>query len=138
MKIVYISIATLALLQIGLVANILFLRNRHAVYVGAPDDGDHPLFRARLAHSNATEYTPMLCLLMMSLEHYGHQFSVMPWVYGVAVASRFAHALGLLNSNPTRPNPFRLMGMVGTLITMTAMSLSLLWQAGHGLLYRSL
>ena len=134
MKIAFISIASLALLQVGLVLNILFLRGRHSVYLGAPEDSEHPLFRARLAHSNAVEYAPILCILMLCLELYGHQLGFMPWVYGLTVASRYLHALGLLNFNPNQPNAFRALGMGGTLLTMVGMIASLFWQAGHGLL----
>ena len=133
MKIAFISIASLALLQLGLVINILYLRARHSVYLGAPDDSEHPLFRARLAHSNAVEYAPILCILMLCLELYGHQLAFMPWVYGFTVAARYFHALGLVNFDPNKPNAFRAIGMGGTLLVMLGMTVSLLWQAGHGL-----
>ena len=133
MRSAFLSIAALALLQLALVANILFLRHRYKLYVGAPENPEHPLFRARLANSNAAEYAPMLSILMLCLEMYGNRVHSLPGFYVAAVSSRYLHALGLLNFTPTRPNALRALGMAGTFASMLALAGILIYQAGPAL-----
>ena len=133
MRTVFLSIAALALLQSFLVLNIAFMRMRYKVFFGAPEDPENPLFRARLAHSNAAEFGPILCVLMLSMELYGHQFALMPAVYGSIVLCRVCAAIGLLNFSPAKPNALRAIGLCGTLAAIVGLALVLIFQASPAL-----
>lgn len=133
MRTVFLSIAALALLQSFLALNIAYMRMRYKVFVGAPDDPENPLYRARLAHSNAVEFGPILCVLMLCMELYGHQFAILPGVYAAIVLCRVCAAIGLLNFSPAKPNPLRAIGLCGTVLAMIGLALVLIFQAGPAL-----
>jgi uncharacterized membrane protein YecN with MAPEG domain len=134
MKIALLCVVALAWLQIALVINVLTMRLRYKVAFSAPEDPNHPLYRGRLALSNATEYGPMLAILMLCLEMYGHQLLVAPPLYILACVARYLHAIGLANFSPEKGNVFRTLGTVGTLISFIGLSLCLAYQAAPGML----
>jgi uncharacterized protein len=134
MKIALLCVVSLAWLQIVLVLNVLSMRYRYKVAFSAPDDPSHPLYRGRLALSNATEYGPMLAILMLCLQMYGHQLVVAPALYVTACVARYLHAIGLANFSPEKGNIFRSLGTAGTLISFIGLSLCLAYQAAPGML----
>jgi uncharacterized membrane protein YecN with MAPEG domain len=66
------------------------------------------------AHGNATEYSPMLAVLILLLGGHNPATWVL-WVMGIVTASRYLHAAGMIVS-PTlaQPHPLRFVGALGT------------------------
>ena len=107
-----VCVALLAALLFLLGANVSRLRGRATSQ--APTALDDPLFVAIRAHGNAAEYVPTLAVLMLLV---GSR-SPATWmliVFGVAVAARYVHAIGVLAAGDMgRPAPLRMVGAVGT------------------------
>lgn len=115
MKYTMISIACLGLLQIFLAIYVSFNRFHHRISQGTPDDVEHPLHRAIVAHRNACEFTPILCILMLQLQ-YGASPAWTMWCGPALVLTRTCQALGLIQFSLRRPNPLRFVGTAGTYV----------------------
>lgn len=113
MKIAILCTAFLALLQLGLALGISGMRWKFKRSVGAPDDIDHPLSRARTAFSNCAEWHPLLIALMLVLQMGGAPaWSV--WLSPAAVMARYLLVIGLVTYSNRRPNLVRFLGAAGT------------------------
>lgn len=123
MMISYVSIGLLAMLVFGLGLNVSLKRMSTQRSVGVEEDLKCPLYRARVAHSNACEYCPMLAILIfVTSGSLGDAFAL------VAVAARYSHAVGILGFPMHKPNRFRYWGSVGTYGGGLALALTLLFQ----------
>ena len=118
MNVAVVCSAILGALIFVLGANVSRLRlaqERAGAPQYSPDPGSG-LFKAVRAHGNATEYIPMLAVLMLLV---GAQAPA-PWAIAAmvgATASRLLHVYGILAS-PTleRQTPARFIGAVGTYV----------------------
>lgn len=108
--------ALLGLLVFGLGLRVSLLRTSTKTNAGSTDDPADPLTKAIRAHGNASEYCPMMAVLMLGIAFYGAS----TWMLGVfvlATVSRYLHAAGMLLS-PTlaEPQPLRIAGALGTYV----------------------
>ncbi len=113
---VYASL--LALLIVWLSIKVINVRRTHKVRLG---DGDIPELRAAVrAQGNATEYIPILLILLILLELAG----AMPLIIhlaGVAIlCGRLIHARGIFKD----AMPYRVLGMQITLYTLILLALA--------------
>ena len=125
MQTAYLCIALLGLLTFGLALNVSMNRRRRRIPIGLGDD-DGPLHRASVAHSNAAEFNPLLCIMMLALERWGSANWVV-WLFGASVAARYLHTYGLLSHSLHRPHWSRVGGAAGTYVCGLLMSLLLLY-----------
>jgi len=106
--------ALLGLLVFGLGLGVSLTRGQTGTNFGSSSDPADRMYKMVRAHGNATEYAPMLAVLMLLVgEH--HPAAWMLWVMGIVTACRYLHAAGMIFS-PTlaRPHPLRFVGALGT------------------------
>ncbi len=121
MKIAILCVVFLAILQILLGLVISGMRRKFRCSVGAPDDPNHPLFRARLAFSNCAEWHPIFFALLLVLPMGGApKWSI--WLSPAVVAARYLMVAGLVTFPPNKPNIVRVLGAVGTYLTALLLS----------------
>ena len=119
--------AALAALLIVLLALRVILR-RKAAGIGIGDGGDHELAKRVRAHANAVEYLPIGLLLLLVLE-LDQTEPVLVHAFGITlVVGRMLHAFGL--SKTSRISIGRALGIVLSLLAITAMAVLLLWRHG--------
>lgn len=85
---------------------------------GADSDPAARLHKMIRAHGNATEYAPMLALLMLvaAMGEGGVPAWVM-WTMILVTACRYLHAIGMIASSTlAQPHPLRVVGAIGTYI----------------------
>ena len=127
MKTALTCIGLLALLIFGLGMAISATRNKTKTSVGYPDDPTATLHKLCRAHANATEYVPMLCILMFLI---AAPCEPAPWVLAVmviATVSRYLHAVGMVApATLKRPNVIRVIGAGGTYVAGIALTVALL------------
>ena len=93
------------------------VRGRTEKLTGASSDPADPLHKLMRAHGNTTEYAAMLALLIYVLGSMSPATWVL-WCMGLATASRYSIALGLiLSSSMEQPHPLRFAGALGTYLT---------------------
>lgn len=117
-SVTFISVVCLAALQILLALNCslnrMILRKSH----GCEEDPANSLYRAIVAHRNACEYAPILCILLLVCSMIAAMGSGMPtwavWLGPVLVLARVSHAAGILFFNLRRPNFLRRVGATVT------------------------
>ncbi|MBN9416242.1 hypothetical protein ABS71_12415 [bacterium SCN 62-11] len=117
-SVTFISVACLAILQILLALNCslnrIILKKSH----GCEEDPGNSLYRAIVAHRNACEYGPILCVLMLVCSVISSMGAGMPtwavWLGPALVLVRVLHAAGILFFNLRRPNLLRRLGAIGT------------------------
>lgn len=120
-----VCIALLAALPFLLGFNVSRIRgNRGDAGEQFPTAPDDALFVAIRAHGNATEYVPTLAVLILLI---GTQDPAL-WmlvVAGIAVASRYLHAIGVLSAGDmAEENLLRLVGAVGTILSGVALAVA--------------
>ncbi len=129
-----------SLLSVGLLGLLVFLlggnvsRERGSVIKTqheAEGDPASPLRKAIRAHGNCIEYAPMLSLMILAV---GLRSPLLPtWIAAVmlaAVASRYAHAIGVLTgASVYKANPLKFVGAAGTYLTGALLSVILIWRA---------
>ena len=87
----------LGILMVLLAGNVSRLRMKHKAAFG--DKGNHDLHGAIRAHANAAEFVPIFLLLFLLWELQGASDTALAIVGGLFVASRLAHAFGMLTVN---------------------------------------
>lgn len=89
-----------------------------------PSDPADRMFIAQRAHGNATEYVPMLAVLILVCATLSDGW----WVDALAVAavvSRYLHAIGMLTSKTLASHgPLRDTGAIGTYLTGVALAVT--------------
>ncbi len=110
-------VGLLGLLIFGLGVLVSVTRGSTKTISGFKPDPTDRLYKAVRAHGNATEYAPMLAILMLVLG--GRQPGVwLGWTMVVATACRYLHAAGMLMSRSLdESQPLRLVGALGTFVT---------------------
>ena len=121
MKVAMICTALLGLLVFGLGLGVSALRGSRNTNIGHERDPADPLHKMVRAHGNATEYAPMLSILMLAIATRGCT-TWMVWTFVAATLFRYLHAAGMLLS-PTldRPQPLRFVGALGTYLAGLAL-----------------
>ena len=118
--------ALLGLLVIGLGLGVSALRGSTSTNIGHKLDPGDPLHKMVRAHGNATEYAPMLAILMLAIAGRGAT-PWMVWTFAAATLSRYLHAAGMvLSSSLDRPQPLRFVGALGTYVTGLLLVVALL------------
>lgn len=92
----YGSLSALLVGALGL--NVSRVRGVKKCFVG--DAPDAELTRVIRAHGNATEWVPLLIVLLLMLEIAGVSATVLHLFGGTLLAGRLAHAAGVLGKNP--------------------------------------
>jgi uncharacterized protein len=106
--------ALLGLLVFGLGLGVSLTRGQTGTNFGYNPDPADRLYKMVRAHSNATEYGPMLALLMLVIGS-GNPSTWLLWTMWLVTACRYLHAAGMILS-PTlaQPHPLRFVGALGT------------------------
>ena len=94
----------LGVLMILLAGNVSRLRTKYRAPWG--DKGKHDLIGAIRAHANAAEFVPIFLILFLVWELQGASDNALGIVGGLFVASRIAHASGMIHVN----RPARMLG----------------------------
>jgi uncharacterized membrane protein YecN with MAPEG domain len=125
MTVAIVCTAMLGVLLFALGLNVS--RSRGADKAGAyPNDPADPFFKKVRAHANTSEYAPMLAVLMLIAGERNPGTWVL-WVMGIAVASRYLIAAGILMSETlAKPHTLRFVGAVGTYLSGLALCVAVL------------
>lgn len=119
-----ICIALLAALLFVLGWNVSRLRGSKTTVNQFPTAPDDPLFVAIRAHGNATEYVPTLAVLILVVG-LGDPEVWMLVVAGIAVLSRYLHAIGVLGTGDmAEESVLRFAGAVGTILSGVALAVA--------------
>lgn len=120
-----ITLATaglLGLIYLGLSGNVSAARQRTKIAFG--DGGGRPeaapLMVAMRMHGNFSEYVPIALILMAGIELAGGRHGLLVILAIILIIARLAHPVGL--TRPA-PNPFRLVGILGTWLVILVASL---------------
>jgi uncharacterized membrane protein YecN with MAPEG domain len=118
--------ALLGLLVFGLGFGVSLTRTSSNVVYGYDPDPTDRLYKMVRAHGNATEYNPMLAVLILAIGARNPS----GWMMGLivaATAARYLHAVGMITA-PTlnAPHPLRFMGALGTYVCGLGLVLALL------------
>ena len=119
--------AFLGLLVFGLGLAVSLTRGQTGTNFGANPDPADRLYKMVRAHANATEFAPMLAVLMLLIGNH-NPVSWILWVMWIATLSRYLHAAGMIFS-PTlaQPHPLRFAGALGTYVCGLILSVVALW-----------
>jgi hypothetical protein len=112
-----ISAGVLGLLVFGLGLLVSLTRGATNTAIGYNPDPADRLYKMVRAHGNATEFNPMLAVLILYLGAHGPA-AWLEWTFLAAAGSRVLHAAGMILS-PTlaKPQPLRFAGALGTYVT---------------------
>ncbi len=115
--------ALLGLLVFGLGLGVSLTRGSTKTSIGHPADPRDRLHKIVRAHANATEYAPMMAILMLAIAA-REPATWMLWTFAVATAARYLHAAGmLLCRSLNEPHPLRFVGALFTYVS----GLALVW-----------
>ena len=119
-----LTAAALALLQVAL---SLYVSGGRATYrVGIGDGANDRLIRRIRMHANLTENAPIFLILSGLLEATARSPRLVAALGLVFVICRLSHAFGVSLRFGPGPNPFRLIGAVGTNVTIVTLAIALL------------
>jgi hypothetical protein len=126
MGIATVCAALLGLLVFGLGFAVSMTRTSTNTSYGFTPDPTDRLYKMIRAHGNATEFNPMLAILILAIGA-RNPSSWMIWLAVAATASRYLHAVGLIIA-PTlnAPHPLRFVGALGTYICGLGLVVALL------------
>ena len=122
MHVAVVCVALLGLLVIGLGLAVSLTRGSTKTVIGyAEKDPADRLHKVVRAHGNATEYAPMLAVLILYVGSHGPS-AWMVWMFVIATASRYLHAAGMVMSpRLDQLQPLRAIGAVGTYLAGLAL-----------------
>jgi uncharacterized membrane protein YecN with MAPEG domain len=116
---------TVAVVCVAMMAALVFLLgllvslrrlSSGVIFHGAPPDPSSSLTKAQRAHGNATEWVPVLAVLMLYLGSQP-QPAWLPWLMVLLAASRWLVALGFLTcASLERVHPLKAVGATLTYI----------------------
>jgi hypothetical protein len=117
MTVAIVCTALLGLLVFGLGVMVSATRGSTNQVIGHPPDPADRLHKIVRAHGNATEYAPILAVLIL-LIGLRQPATWMVWTFVAATASRYLHAAGMITCETlAKPNPLRFAGALGTYLT---------------------
>jgi hypothetical protein len=126
MNVALLCAALLGLLVFGLGLAVSLRRGSTQTIIGHATDPADPLHKLVRAHGNATEYAPMMAVLMLAAAS-RNPSSWMTWTFVAATAFRYLHAAGMIfYPRLDRPNPLRFVGALGTYVAGLALVLATL------------
>ena len=116
----------LGLLVFGLGFAVSMTRAKTETIIGTNSDPTDRLYKMVRAHGNATEYAPILAVLMVVVAMAGEPATWVVWVMIAVTGLRYVHAAGMI-AFPTldKPNPLRFIGSVGTYVGGLALCVAL-------------
>ena len=129
-----INITTLCVALLGLLVVLLgfavsLTRGSSKTNFGVTQDPTDRLYIMSRAHGNATEYVPMLAI-MIYLIGQAEPATWELWLFGIVVAGRYAHAAGMiLSSSLDKIQPLRVIGSMVTYIGGLVLGIDLLLKA---------
>ena len=127
MTVALLCTALLGILLFGLGLGVSLTRGRTDTVIGHSADPTDRLHKIVRAHGNTAEYAPMLAVLMLVAGAREPATWVL-WTMGVATASRYLLALGILSSRSlAQPHPLRFLGALGTYVAGFALCAALLF-----------
>ena len=115
--------ALLGFLVFGLGLVVSLGRGSENKVIGHDEDPSNALHKRVRAHGNTAEYAPMLAVLFLYLGLSDPAVWVL-WVIGIVTVCRYAIVVGLLMGSLNKPNPFRLIGALGTYAGGIALSVA--------------
>lgn len=93
-----------------------------------PDPTDR-LYKMVRAHGNATEYNPMLAILILYLGAHAPAAWLL-WTFVAATVARVLHAAGMLMSpSLAKPQPLRFVGAFGTYVCGSILAVAMILRA---------
>jgi uncharacterized membrane protein YecN with MAPEG domain len=117
MHVAVVCLGLLGLLVFGLGLAVSMQRGSSKTIIGHSADPADPLHKLVRAHGNATEFVPMLAVLILYLGS-REPAAWLEWTFVLATASRYVHAAGMvLSPSLDRPQPLRAIGATGTYLT---------------------
>ena len=119
--------ALLGVLVFGLGLAVSLTRGQTGTNYGVNPDPADRLYKIVRAHANATEYAPMLAVLMLLIGAHNPASWIL-WVMWIATLSRYLHAAGVISS-PTlaQPHPLRFIGALLTYVCGLILSVMAFW-----------
>src|SRR2546428_2288577 len=131
MNMALLCTALLGLLVFALGLSVSMTRGSTKTNIGYNPDPADRLFKLVRAHGNATEYSPMMAILMLAIG--ARQPSAwMLWVFIGATACRYLHAAGMiLSPSLDQPQPLRFVGALGTYVFALVLVIALLVVMGR-------
>ena len=120
----YFTAATavfVAVLQMVLLLTVA--RGRGAYQTGLGDGGHPGLLRRIRMHGNLAENAPLFLILLALVEASGRAPGVVPYYAAGFVIARLSHVVGL--SIGSGANPFRFVGVIGTVIAIVGLAIVL-------------
>jgi uncharacterized membrane protein YecN with MAPEG domain len=125
-KVALACVAVLGLLLFGLGLSVSVMRFRGGTVSGCEPDPANRLHKLVRAHANTAEYAPFLALLFLYLGARSPSPATLSLIV-TATVCRCLLVVGLI-AWPTmaKPNPFRLVGALGTYLTGLALCAMLL------------
>ncbi|MBO6504039.1 MAG: MAPEG family protein [Kordiimonadaceae bacterium] len=124
-----LAAAILAVLQIILMFPVGNMRRAKNIPFG--DGGDAELLRLSRRHGNFIENAPMFLILLTLLELIGGSTMTVTALAGLFVVARLSHAIALSSDNG--PLVFRVVGALGTIISLLATAGFLAYQVTSGM-----
>jgi len=121
MRVAAVCTALLGLLVFGLGFAVSMARSVSGTNFGFTPDPTDALYKRVRAHGNATEYAPMLAILILLVAS-RRPATWMLWTFVAATVSRYLHAAGMLMCpSLDRPYPLRFVGALGTYLAGLAL-----------------
>jgi uncharacterized membrane protein YecN with MAPEG domain len=125
-----VCVGILGLLVVGLGLGVSLVRGATNTVIGFNPDPADRLYKMVRAHGNASEYNPMLAVMILFLGA-RQPASWLEWTFIGAAVSRVLHAAGMIMS-PTlaKPQPLRAAGAVGTVLFGLILAVAMFVYAG--------
>jgi len=120
-----LAAAFLAIMQLILMVTVGNRRRASAISIG--DGGDEDMLRLMRRHGNFIENAPMVLILLMLLEVLGIGQSIIIGIAVLFIVTRISHAISMSSANA--PVAFRVIGALGTLLSLLGGAVMLARQA---------
>ncbi|MBW2281745.1 MAG: MAPEG family protein [Deltaproteobacteria bacterium] len=125
MSVAILCTALLGLLVFGLGMAVSIQRGQTNTLFGANPDPADRMYRLIRAHGNATEFAPMLAVLILYLGAQGAGTWVV-WTMVIVTACRYLHVAGMLmGPSLEQVQPLRFVGALGTYLGGLALCVAL-------------
>ena len=121
----YFTAATASFVGVFQMILTLFVAFGRGKYRTSLGDGGHPALLTRIrVHGNLAENAPLFLILLAIVEASGQWPAQVPYFAAGFILARLSHVAGL-NIGPGA-NPFRFVGVVGTVVAIVGLSVLLL------------
>jgi uncharacterized membrane protein YecN with MAPEG domain len=125
-----VCVGILGLLVVGLGLGVSLTRGSTNTVIGFNPDPADRLYKIVRAHGNASEYNPILAVLILYLGT-RQPASWVEWTFVATAVSRVLHAAGMLMSpSLARPQVLRAAGAVGTYLFGLVLAVATIVYAG--------